>query len=213
LPLDLARLTRDRLIHLSLEGNRLMLEFLEDLSTLNSLSIELSNTSLWKTDKADSLLSHFSWHGVDGALNKGNLGDADLVILVDVRVLLDGSAVIHLRFKDTPNLGLLSFKLDASFLFSSDLREGFLGDWSALLRLRSVGMSSKLDRAHDTSLGGEDISSLVHVVVTTESTLGSIGGVVNLNSDSLTLVDKSDLRGVDHNCVVIGPLSSDPLKN
>ena len=117
--LNLARLTRDRLIHLSLEGNRLMLEFLEDLSTLNSLSIELSNTSLWKTDKADSLLSHFSWHGVDGALHKGNLGDADLVILVDVRVLLDGSAVIHLRFKDTPNLGLLSFKLDASFLFSS----------------------------------------------------------------------------------------------
>merc|ERR1712098_582229 len=120
---------------------------------------------------------------------------------------------IHLRFKDTPNLGLLSFKLDASFLFSSDLREGPMRDWSALLRLRSVGMGSKLDRAHDTSLGGEDISSLVHVVVTTESTLGSIGGVVNLNSDSLTLVDKSDLRGVDHNCVVIGPLSSDPLKN
>jgi len=190
-----------------------MLEFLEDLSTLNSLSIELSNTSLWKTDKADSLLSHFSWHGVDGALHKGNLGDADLVILVDVRVLLDGSAVIHLRFKDTPNLGLLSFKLDASFLFSSDLREGLFRDWSALLRLRSVGMGSKLDRAHDTSLGGEDISSPVHVVVTTETTLGSIRGVVNLNSDSLTLVDKSDLRGIDHNCVVIGPVSSDPLKN
>ena len=98
-----------------------MLEFLEDLSTLNSLSIELCNTSLWKTDKADSLLSHFSWHGVDGALNKGNLGDADLVILVDVRVLLDGSAVMQFRIKDTLDLGLLSLKLDTPFFFSSKI--------------------------------------------------------------------------------------------
>ena len=98
-----------------------MLEFLEHLSTLNSLSIELSNTSLWKTDKADSLLSHFSWHGVYGALNKGNLGDADLVILVDVRVLLDGSAVMQFRIKDTLDLGLLSLKLDTPFFFSSKI--------------------------------------------------------------------------------------------
>ena len=117
----MARFARDRLIHLSLEGNRLMLEFLEHLSTLNSLSIELSNTSLWKTDKADSLLSHFSWHGVYGALNKGNLGDADLVILVDVRVLLDGSAVMQFRIKDTLDLGLLSLKLDTPFFFSSKI--------------------------------------------------------------------------------------------
>ena len=74
-------------------------------------------------------------------------------------------------------------------------------------------MGSKFNRAHDTSLGRENISSLVHVVVSTESTLRSIGGVVDLKSDSLALVDKSDLRGVNHNSIVIGPVSSDLLKS
>ena len=109
------------MVHFSSESNRLLLQFLWVFSTFNALSIELGNTSLWKTDKVDSLLSHFSWHGVDGALNKRNLRDADLVILVDVRVLLDGSAVMQFRIKDTLDLGLLSLKLDTPFFFSSKI--------------------------------------------------------------------------------------------
>ena len=97
-----------------------MLEFLEDLSTLNSLSIELCNTSLWKTDIADSFLSHLLRDRVMRALDNRLLGDTDLVFLIDVGVSLDGLAIpVLLVLKNFLDVSLLDVKLDASFFFLS----------------------------------------------------------------------------------------------
>ena len=111
---------RERLFHLSLESNRLMFQLLGAFSTFNALSIELGNTSLWKTDIADSFLSHLLRDRVMRALDNRLLGDTDLVFLVDVGVSLDGLAIpVLLILKNFLDVSLLDVKLDASFFFLS----------------------------------------------------------------------------------------------
>ena len=107
------------MILLNLEGNWLVSQLLWTLSTFNSLSIQLGNTSLWQTDILDGLLLHGHWHALLGALGNRLLGDTDLVLLEDVGVLPDGVAFVNLRIKDGLGMGVLGLILDTLGLLSS----------------------------------------------------------------------------------------------
>ena len=122
------------MILLNLEGNWLVSQLLWALSTLNSLSVQLSNTSLWQADILDGLLLHGLWHGSWGALGDRFLGDADLVLLEDVGVLLHGVAVGNLRIKDGFGMGLLGLILDTLGLLSSD-KEKYLKNYVAIYQI------------------------------------------------------------------------------
>ena len=80
-------------IHLSLESDRLVFEFLGRLATLDTLGVELADAAFGQTDELHHLLLHALGDGAAGALDHRVLGDADLVLLVDVGVLLGGVAV------------------------------------------------------------------------------------------------------------------------
>merc|ERR1719337_158882 len=111
--LDLLGSTLDRDIHLSLESDRLVLELLGRLATLDTLGVELADAALGETDELDHLLLHALRDGAAGALDHGVLGDADLVLLVDVGVLLGGVAVFLSRGVDGGHVGLLGLVLGA----------------------------------------------------------------------------------------------------
>ena len=81
--------------------------------------VERSNTSLRQADKGDGLLPGLNRQGVGGAHDDGFLGDADLVVLVDVGVLLDGVAVNASSLEDRRDLGLLGVVLGALLLLRS----------------------------------------------------------------------------------------------
>merc|ERR1712083_278745 len=211
--LNLMISARDRLFHLSLESNRLMFQLLGAFSTFDALSIELGDTSLWETDIADSFLSHLLWDRVMRALDNRLLGDTDLVFLVDVGVSLDGLAIpVLLILKNFLDVSLLDVKLDASFFFLSDLLLGSLRKRSAFLRFGSVRFSKESSGLEDTTLGALEVSSLVLVVVSTETTVRSISRALLLNNDSLSLMFDSVVGSVNLNNIVIRPVGCNLLK-
>lgn len=108
-----------RQVHLGLEGNRLLLQLLGRLSVLDAVLVERGHASLRQADKGDGLLPGLDGHGSGGAHDDGLLRDADLVILVDVGVLLDGVAVNAAGLEDRGNLGLLGVVLGTLLLLRS----------------------------------------------------------------------------------------------
>merc|ERR1719315_82267 len=111
--LDLNRSTGNRLNHLGLKSNRLMFKL---LWTLTTLSIEFTNTAIWKTDKLDRLHGGYLRSAPSCTLDNWGLRDADLVTLVDVGVLLDSVVVEMMPVIKRPYIGFPYHGLQA-FLF------------------------------------------------------------------------------------------------
>ena len=120
--LVLAGDTGDGLLHLGGEGHGLVLQLLGRLSALDPGLVELGHAALGKTDVLDGLPADVLGHGAGGAVDDGVLGDADLVLLVDVGVLPLRVDVRLGRFPDGADLGVLGGVLDAFLL----LRPGIL---------------------------------------------------------------------------------------
>ena len=135
--------TDDGLLHLHLEGHGLVLELLGTLATLDTLGVELADATLGQTDELDHLLLHGLGDGSVGALDHGLLGDAELVLLVDVGVLLDRVAVLVSRGVDGGHGGSLGLVLQTFLLLSSDLLHNLLRQRRALAGLGSVGLGEQ----------------------------------------------------------------------
>ena len=107
----------DRLVHLSREGHRLVLQLLGTLATLNAVLVKLGHTALRQADKLDALFADVLGDRLPGALDHGVLGDADLVLLVDVGVLPHAVAVtVALTPVDVADLGGLGAVLNTLLL-------------------------------------------------------------------------------------------------
>ena len=107
----------DRLVHLSREGHGLMLQLLGTLATLDAVLVKLGHTALRQADKLDALLADVLGHRLPGTLDHGVLGDADLVLLVDVGVLPHAVAVtVALTPVDVADLGGLGAVLNTLLL-------------------------------------------------------------------------------------------------
>ena len=100
-----------------------MSQFLWALSTLNSLNIEVSNPSLWQTNKLDILLPHLLRSGVERALSNWLLGDTDLILLVDEGVSLGCMADCMFALKDRSGMCLLCLILDTFFFLRSNIKQ------------------------------------------------------------------------------------------
>ena len=75
------------MLHLGGEGHGLMLQLLRRLSALDPGLVELGHAALGEADVLDGLPADVLGNGAGGAVDDGVLGDADLVLLVDVGVL------------------------------------------------------------------------------------------------------------------------------
>jgi len=206
LKLNLTRFARDRLVHFSSESNWLLLQLLWVFSTFNALNVQLCSSSFRKADKVDCLLSHFIGIRVMRALDNRLLGDADLVFLVDVGVFLDGMTDPLLSLKNLSCFSFLGCKLHTPFLKFSNFLVSSLGKRFAFIGFGSVRFSKKPVGGEDASLGTLEVSSFVLVVVTTETTVGSISSALLLNNDSLSLVSDSVVRSVNLNFIIIRPV-------
>ena len=101
----------------------MLLQLLGRLSVLNAVLVERGHTTLRQADKSDGLLPGLDRQGSGGAHDDGLLGDADLVILVDIGVLLDGVAVNAAGLEDRGNLGLLGVVLGTLLLLRSKIEK------------------------------------------------------------------------------------------
>ena len=107
----------DRLVHLGREGHGLVLQLLGTLATLNAVLVKLGHTALRQADKLDALLADVLGHRLPGTLDHGVLGDADLVLLVDVGVLPHAVAItVALTPVDVADLGGLGAVLNTLLL-------------------------------------------------------------------------------------------------
>jgi hypothetical protein len=131
----------------------LVFELLGRLATLDTLGVELADAALGETDELDHLLFHALRDEAAGALDHGVLGDADLILLVDVGVLLGGVAVFLSRGVDGGHVGILGLVLGAPLLLLLDLLLGLLGQGRALAGLGPVGFSEEAVRLEDAFLG------------------------------------------------------------
>merc|ERR1712025_726044 len=68
-------------------GDGLLLQLLRRLSALDPGLVKLGHTALGEADVLDGLPADVLGNGAGGAVDDGVLGDADLVLLVDVGVL------------------------------------------------------------------------------------------------------------------------------
>ena len=94
-----------------------MLQLLGTLATLNAVLVKLGHTALRQADKLDALLADVLGHRLPGALDHRVLGDADLVLLVDVGVLPHAVAVtVALTPVDVADLGGLGAVLNTLLL-------------------------------------------------------------------------------------------------
>ena len=107
----------DRLVHLSREGHGLVLQLLGTLATLNAVLVKLGHTALRQADKLDALFADVLGDRLPRALDHRVLGDADLVLLVDVGVLPHTVAVtVALTPVDVADLGGLGAVLNTLLL-------------------------------------------------------------------------------------------------
>merc|ERR1719289_635572 len=162
-----------------------MLELLRTLTTLDTLGGELAEPTLRQTDKLDHLLLHGLGDGSVGALDHGLLGDAELVLLVDVRVLLDRVAVSMPRRVDGGDRGPLGLVLVAPLLLTPDLLNSLLGQRRALAGLGPVGLPEQFGGLEDAFLGGLELGPPVVVVVSAEAAVRAISPSLLLNLHSL----------------------------
>ena len=151
--LELGGSADDGLVHLRSEVHRLVLQFLGTLATLDTVRVELADAALGQTHELDGLLLHALGDGALAALDHGVLGDAELVLLVDVRVLLDGVAVPVSGREDGVHGGLLGLVLGTLLLLSPDLLHDMGGERRALARLGAVRLTKQLGGLEDALLG------------------------------------------------------------
>merc|ERR1719402_1811429 len=126
-----------------------MLELLGTLSALDTVRVELADAALGQTDELYGLLLHALGDGVLSALDDRLLGDAELVLLVDVRVLLDGVAVSMPGGEDGGDRGPLGLVLVAPLLLTPDLLNSLLGQRRALAGLGPVGLPEQFGGLED----------------------------------------------------------------
>ena len=188
-----------------------MFQLLRRLATLDTLRVEFADAALGQTDVLDHLLLHALGNGVAGALDDGVLGDADLVLLVDVGVLLDGVAVLLSRGVHGGHLGLLGLVLGALLLLLLDLLLGLLGQRRALAGLGPVGLSEETVRLEDAFLGRLEVGSLVLVVVTAQATVRTVSRAALLDLHSLAVVGEPGDGAGDHHGLVLGVVGGDLL--
>ena len=94
-----------------------MLQLLGTLATLDAVLVKLGHTALRQADKLDALLADVLGHRLPGTLDHGVLGDADLVLLVDVGVFPHAVAItVALTPVDVADLGGLGAVLNTFLL-------------------------------------------------------------------------------------------------
>ena len=119
--LVLAGDTGDGLLHLGDEGHGLVLQLLGRLSALDPGLVELGHASLGKADVLDGLPADVLGHGAGGAVDDWVLGDADLVLLVDVGVLPLGVDIRLGGLPDGADLRVQAGVLDAILLLRPEM--------------------------------------------------------------------------------------------
>ena len=98
-----------------------MLQLLGRLAALDPRLVELGHAALGKADVLDGLPADVLGHGAGGAVDDGVLGDADLVLLVDVGVLPLGVDVRLGGLPDGADLGVQAGVLDALLLLRPEM--------------------------------------------------------------------------------------------
>ena len=111
----------DGLLHLGGEGHGLVLQLLGRLPTLDPGLVELGNAALGEADVLDGLPADVLGNRARGAVDDGVLGDADLVLLVDVGVLPLRVDVRLGGLPDGADLSVLGGVLDAFLLLRPEI--------------------------------------------------------------------------------------------
>ena len=193
---------RGRNLHLSREGLLHVLELGKDISTLDLLFIELADsiTVGGQAGEGNRPLNQGPRGASTSTLNNLDLGDAESVTMSD-------QGVLHLRALFSRSLQLVS---DWDLLSLGLLAGGLLLSNSLLLGrqgraglLNTIGKGCSLGRLSSTRLSSSDISTLVSIVITTESTVFSISdnsGFHDLNI--LAIKDNSDVRSFQNNNII-----------
>ena len=123
-----------------------MLQLLGRLAALDPRLVELGHAALGKADVLDGLPADVLGHGAGRAVDDGVLGDADLVLLVDVGVLPLGVDVRLGGLPDGADLGVQAGVLDALLLLRPEMLNPLKEAFKVKTKPHLIWLEMVLDR-------------------------------------------------------------------